>query len=255
MLAQIVTIARYTLLEALCNRLLWLVLLSVFLGLGFSLFLQQIALIESRQIQLGALAVLYRLFAVFFLASFVIAGMLREYHDKGVEFFLAMPMTRSIYFFGKLLGYATASFLLATLYSLPLFWGNEMGSVLLWGISLFLELLLMGSVSFFFAITLTQIPSAMAAVFGFYLLSRSMGTLSLIMNGPLAAHDFMQEIVDMTISGVGFFIPRLDGYTQTSWLIYPGSSWHELLPVALQTAIYMTLVSSAALFDFCRKNL
>lgn len=252
---QILTIARYTLLEALCNRLLWLVLLNIVLGFGFSFFLRQIAVTESHQIQLGTLAVLYRLGAVFVVASFVIAGMLREYHDKGLEFFLAMPMTRAVYFFGKLAGYAACSLLLAVLYALPLVWGNAAGPVLLWGVSLFLELLLVSTVSFFFAITLTQVPSALAAVFGFYFLSRSMGTLRLIMNGPLADHGFFQKIVDMMISGIGFFLPSLDGFTQTAWLVYPGSNWHELGPVALQTAIYVPLVSSAALFDFYRRNL
>lgn len=252
---QIFTLARYTLIEALRNRLLWLAVLSIFIGFGFSYFLQQIAVTESRQIQSGALAAVYRLFAVFIMASFVISGTLREYHDKGLEFFLAMAMTRSTYFFGKLLGYCACSLVIAVLYCVPMFLGSAVEPSLLWGISLFLELLLMSAVSFFFAITLTQMPSALAAILGFYLLSRSMGTLLTLMHGPLADHGGVQNAVDMAITGIGFCIPRLDAFTQTAWLVYPGANWHELLPIALQTAIYVPLVSSAALFDFYRRNL
>lgn len=249
------TIARYTLIEALRSKVLWLALLLAVLGFGFSLFLQQIAVTESRQIQSGALAMIYRLGAVFILCSFVVSGMLRDYHDKALEFFLAMPMSRASYGFGKLSGYAACSLILSILLCIPLLWSNAAGTVLLWGVSLFLELVLMSSVSFFFAITLTQMPSAFAAAFGFYLLSRAMGTLILIVNGPLAGHDLLRRIGSMVLSAIGFLLPRLDEFTRTAWLVYPGSDWHELLSVAAQTAIYSVLISSAALFDFYRREL
>ncbi len=249
------TIARYTLIEALRSKVLWLALLLAVLGFGFSLFLQQISVTESRQIQSGTLAMTYRLGAIFILCSFVVSGMLRDYHDKSLEFFLAMPMSRASYCFGRLAGYAACSLILAMLLCIPLLWSNAAGTVLLWGVSLFLELALMGSVSFFFAVTLTQAPFALAAVFGFYLLARAMGTLILIVNGPLAGHDLPQRIGSMALSAIGFLLPRLDEFTRTAWLVYPGSGWHELLSVAIQTAIYSILVSSAALFDFYRREL
>ena len=69
---HILPIARYTLLEARRNRLLWLALILVAAGLAFTQFLQQVAITESNQIQAALLAAVVRFGAVFMLATFVI---------------------------------------------------------------------------------------------------------------------------------------------------------------------------------------
>lgn len=249
------TIASYTLIEALRNRMLWIVALIAILGFCLSLFLQQIAIAESRQIQSGALALTIRLGGVFVMSSFVVTGMLREYHDKGLEFFLAMPMDRVSYFLGKLLGYAACSLMLAAILGAPLFWSSTTKTVLIWGISLFFELLTVSSASLFFSLSLKQIPAALAAVFGFYLLSRIMGTLVLIMHGPLSDHGLLHGILDAAISSIGFFLPHLDDFARTAWIVYPEPGWRDLLPSAAQAAIYVILMSCASLFDFYRREL
>ncbi|HQT25175.1 MAG TPA: ABC transporter permease, partial [Burkholderiales bacterium] len=177
------------------------------------------------------------------------------YQEKGLEFFLALSMGRTRYFFGKLLGYASCSLLLAMLFSMPFFLSNSPSAVSIWGISLFLELLLMSAVSLFFSISLTQMPLALAAVSGFYLLSRSMGTIVLIMKGPLANHGLLQGVADRMISLIACLLPTLDDFTRTAWLVYPEPKWQVLLPVFSQTAIYLLLMCAAALYDFHRREI
>ncbi len=252
---MMLTLARYTLIEALRNRLLRLSMLGLFAGIGLSIFLGRIAITDSIRVGLGVEAALFRLFAVFSTCIFVLSGMLREYHDKGLEFLLAMDMSRSTYFFGKFLGYAGCALFLALLYSAPLLYGGGFASVLAWGISLFLELSMMVAVSLFFALAFSQMPSALAAVAGFYLISRSMGTLLLIMNGPLATRDLTGNLLDAALLGVGWFLPRLDAFTRTSWLLHVRPTLHDLQVVFVQAAIYLVLISSAALYDFYRKSL
>ena len=75
MLRHILPIARYTLLEALRNRLLLLALILVAAGLAFTQFLQQVAITEANQIQTALLAALLRIGAVFMLAGFVVTSM------------------------------------------------------------------------------------------------------------------------------------------------------------------------------------
>ena len=247
-------IAIYTLLDVLRNRALWLALLLAVVGICLSLFLQQVAVTQSVQIQSGTLALIERTGSVFILVSVVLSGMIRDYHDKSLEFFLAMPISRADYLFGRWSGYAAFSLMLAALLSIPLLWSSPSQTVLIWGASLFFELVLMSSVSLFFSITLTQMPAALAGVLGFYLLSRSMGTLLLIMNGPLADHGLLQKVTNSVLSSIGYFLPRLDEFTRTAWLVYPSPQWHELLFVAVQTGIYSALMCCAALFDFYRRE-
>ena len=149
MLRHILPIARYTLLEALRNRLLGLALILVAAGLAFTQFLQQVAITESSQIQAALLAALFRLGAVFMLAGFVVTSMVREFNDKVMELILSRPLRRSSYFFGKLAGYAAVALALALISSLPLALFAPAERVALWGLSLACELLLVTAFALF----------------------------------------------------------------------------------------------------------
>src|SRR6266704_3668801 len=49
-------------------------------------------------------------------------------------------------------------------------------------------------------------------------------------------------------------LPALDGMTQTNWLLGSGPGLSTLGPVVGQTAIYLVLICSAAIFDLYRRN-
>ena len=185
MLRHILPIARYTLLEALRNRLLWLALILVAAGLAFTQFLQQVAITESNQIQAALLAAVLRIGAVFMLAGFVVTSMVREFNDKVMELILSRPLRRSSYFFGKLAGYAAVALALALIASLPLALFAPPARVALWGLSLACELLIVTAFALFCVFSLTQVMSALAAVAGFYLLSRSISALQIMAANPL----------------------------------------------------------------------
>ena len=120
MLQHILPIARYTVLEARRNRLLWLALILVAGGLAFTQFLQQVSITESNQIQAALFAAVVRVGAAFMLASFVITSMVREFNDKVMELVLSRPLRRGSYFFGKLAGFALVALALALIAGLAL---------------------------------------------------------------------------------------------------------------------------------------
>ena len=255
MLHPILSIARYTLLEALRNRLLWLALILVAAGLAFTQFLQQVAITESSQIQAALLAALLRVGAVFMLASFVVTSMVREFNDKVMELVLSRPLRRSSYFLGKLAGYAAVALALALLFSLPLALFAPAARVALWSLSLACELLLVAAFALFCVLTLTQVTSALAAVAGFYLLARSIGALQIMAANPLSSGlSFGQQTVNVIVDAIAFLLPGLDRMTQTGWLIYAAPTAAEVLQLLAQTAVYALLLCGAALFDLQRKN-
>ena len=255
MLHPILPIARYTLLEALRNRLLVLALILVAGGLAFTQFLQQIAITESNQIQAALLAALLRIGAVFVLASFVVTSMVREFNDKVMELILSRPLRRSSYFFGKLAGYAAVALALALISSLPLALFAPAARVALWALSLACELLLVTAFALFCVFTLTQVMSALAAVAGYYLLARSISALQIMAANPLSdALSLGQKVVNFVIDAIAFLLPGLDRMTQTAWLIYSAPTAAEFAQVLAQTAAYALLVCGAALFDLQRKN-
>ena len=252
---NIFTIAYYTVLEAARNRLLYLIALILIFALAFTLFLKQVAITETRDIQLAFLAALFRFAAVFVLAAFVSVSQVRETNDKVMELLLTRDLSRAHYLFGKLIGYLGIAFVLATLFTLPLSLFATPSRALLWGLSLFFELAIVTALSLFCVLAFNQVVGSLAAVAGFYALSRSMAALQLI--GASRADDgnvLLDRLANYTLDGIAFFLPRLDLFTQTGWLLGRSQSNVDLPWLIAQSAIYVALLSLAALFDLKRKN-
>jgi ABC-type transport system involved in multi-copper enzyme maturation permease subunit len=252
----VLTIARYTVLEALRNRLPVLVLAVLFAGVGLGMFLKQVAITETAQIQGAMLASLYRLAAVFTLASFVIVSQVREANDKGLELVLSLSVPRNRYFFAKLLGFLICALALSAVFGIPLAIYSPPAQVIAWTVSLFLELAIVATASLFCVLTLSQVTLSLAVVSGFYALSRSMAALQLIGGArTLDQEGLGTRLLRGALEAVATVLPRLDQFTQTNWLVNSADGLDALPGIAAQSLIYVALLSTAALFDLQRKNL
>jgi hypothetical protein len=117
------TLARSVLLEARRGGVPWLAAGALAIGLAAAAFLSQVALTESAALQLAVLAAVLRACAVFLVAAQVTAGTLREIQDKGLELMLALPLSRSTLYLGRLAGFVACGTALAAVFSVALlFW-------------------------------------------------------------------------------------------------------------------------------------
>jgi ABC-type transport system involved in multi-copper enzyme maturation permease subunit len=249
------TIAYYTLLEAARNRLIYLVLLIIVLALAFTIFLNNVAITETRDIQLAFLAATFRLAAVFVLAAFVIMSQVREANEKVMEFLLTRDLPRAHYLAGKLLGNLGLALVLSALFTLPIMFFAEIPRALTWGVSLFLELSIVAALSLFCVLTLNQVVSSLAAVLGAYALARSMAALQLIGSSrAVEGSSMLDRIANPVLDGIAFFLPRLDLFTQTGWLLHRDLPAVNLPWLLLQSLVYVALLGAAAWFDLQRKN-
>lgn len=250
----VASLAKLTLLEAVRNRLLWLAVAVVVVAFGLAQFLSQVAITETREIQIALLAAPLRVAAVFIAAVFVITSMVRESTDKVTELLLSLPTPRAAYFFGKFAGYALVAAILALVCALPLVPFAKPLGLALWTASLVCELLIVTAMGLFCVLSLAQIVTASAAVAGFYLLSRSMAAMQIIAGASLHDQSLVDRIVNIIVGWIALLLPSLDSMTQTTWLLglAPGAS--TLISFVGQTALYLVLICSAALFDLYRKN-
>jgi ABC-type transport system involved in multi-copper enzyme maturation permease subunit len=253
MMRPALTIARYTLLEALRNRLLWLLLVMAAGAVALSGFLNELALTESRQLQAALLGVVLRLAAVFLIATFVVTSMAREANDKGLELLLALPMPRAVYLFGKLAGFGALALLPALGFgALSLFFAPP-AQAGLWAFSLLCECWIVAAFSVLCMLTLSQVLPALAAVLAFYLLARVIAALQLLGHGAASVQSAGQQALNTGIDGLALLLPHLDQFTRSDWLVYHSGGSADLAAIAAQTAIYVALMSAAALFDLHRK--
>lgn len=255
MFKQIRTIAFYTLLEALRNRLSWLMFAVAFIAIALSGFLKDMALTESAQLQVALLASFLRFAAAFLIATFVITSMVREMNDKGLELLLSLSLPRSAYLLGKLVGYCTLAVMPALLFGgLTLFFSPIQQS-LLWSLSLICELWIIVAFAILCVLSMHQILTALSATMGFYLLARSITALLLIANDPLASTSTSQVWMQKLMNGIANVLPHLDQFTRTEWLVYQSGNWSMLGMLVVQCVISMSLLGAAAMFDLYRKNI
>lgn len=252
---SILPIARITLLEAARSRLPWLIGLALLASFAVAGFLQQVALIEVREVQGAIIAALLRACAVFFVVLFVVMSMVREANDKFLELALSQPIPRAGYLLGKYLGFAAAAAAIAVALGLPLLLFAPVARVSAWTLSLFGELLIMAAVSLFCVLTLSHVVAALSAVAGFYLLARSIAALQIIATTSEENVTLAPRIADWIAQGIALVMPRLDRMTQSAWLTDPGPVVPDLTNAVAQTAIYVALILAAALFDLYRQEL
>ncbi len=255
MFAQVLTISRFTIIESLRNRLLLLSFLVI--GISFALveFIGDLAITEHRVTQVAILAAFLRISAVVMITLFVVSSTVRELQDKTLEMILAMPIHRGNYYLGKLIGYVYIALLVSIIFAALLLLYADAEQVVIWMISLFLELILVVALSLVMLFTFNQVPSALTAVFIIYGASRIVTSIFLMAKFPIIAHTSMaQKFMDSVIELMTWLLPDLHRFTQTEWLTYNTAEWGVLLPLFGQTMVYLIFLSFIALFDFYRKN-
>jgi len=254
-LKPILTISRYTALEALRTRYTWLVLALVGAGIGIAMFTGDLAITETQQTQAAITASLLRFAAVLLVMLFVISSMHRDFSDKSVELMLSLPLPRSGYYLGKLGGYALVASLTALPLTALLLFLAPGYAALTWGASLLLELLLMATVGLLFALAFSQMTTSVCMTLLFYLLGRSIAAIQLMAHGPLTDQArASQQVMTGLVDALSYVLPDLDRFSQSGWLLYADDSFSVLSPLLLQTLIYIVLISGVAMFDLHRKN-
>lgn len=247
---EILTIARYVLVEARRSSLGWLALVCMLATGGAAAFAGQVALMEARELQAAGAGALLRLCAAFLIASHVVASATREANDRGLELALALPLSRGQYYFGKLAGFSACGVLLASGFSLPMLLWAAPAAVAAWWISLALETALIAALALFFAVLLVQVVPALAATAAVYLLGRSIASIQAIAAGPVVDGKAFASAFD----ALALVLPRLDRATRTEWLVYGAPSPEEWFAALANLSTSIALAAAAGLFDFSRRN-
>lgn len=254
MTQQAFIVARFTFLEAVRNRLFTLVIVGLICILGLTEFIGDLTVTETRAVQSALTASGLRLFAVCVIGLFVVTSMVREFNDKGFEMLLSLSMTRASYYFGKFAGFALLSLVITLAASLLLLLYSPAANVLIWFFSLVCESLIVIALSLLCLFTFNSITTAFTAVIAFYVLSRSMHVIQLISASPiLESQSFSQEFIDFVINAIAYVLPDLNLFTRSEWLVY-GAGFDNMLPVIIQTLIYLMVLIGAGLFDLSRKE-
>ncbi|MBF0393988.1 MAG: hypothetical protein HQL38_15020 [Alphaproteobacteria bacterium] len=246
---------RYVLLTALRDRLFAGLFAVGLLAVLTSSFLGDAALVERGELTTVFAAASVRVILVLGIVLFVGFHVQRLYESREIEAILSRPLSREGFVLSYWLGLAAVALLLAVPV-LALVAGAagrvDGAGFLWWSASVLLEVLIVVALALFCSLTLERaIPSALAAL-SFYTLARMMSFLTAIADRPGMDNE-LHPLVGWVVKAVSLFMPRLDLFGQTAWLVYgPDAAFG--LAVAGQAAIYVPLLLAAAMFDLRRKR-
>ncbi|MCV6636536.1 hypothetical protein [Candidatus Albibeggiatoa sp. nov. NOAA] len=252
---QAYVLAQYTLIEAIHSRFFIILFVLIGLSIGLELFLQQVVLFEKNMTQLALVAAFLRISAVYLMGLFVVSSITQAFNQNTIYLFMALPLARSTYILGKLLGFSVLALVMCGLFSLLLLSYIDNIQLVLWLLSLYCELLLVISVAIFFSLSFHHTLPALTGFIGFYLLARSIHAIQLMSQGFQNSSQWSDLILYYISQCVALLLPDLSRFTRSEWLIYQTGHWEILAELSLQSVIYMLLIISASLFDFYRKNL
>jgi hypothetical protein len=123
-------------------------------------------------------------------------------------------------------------------------------------VSLFCELSIVAALSLFCIITLHQVLPAVILICGLYLLGRSITAMRLMVETDLlGTMGGARPAINFGAEALGYLIPALDQFTLTEWISERAAAASVLVPIASQTVIAMTVLVTAALFDFHRRQI
>lgn len=251
----VMTIAKFTILEAIRNHLFLLILTGIVVIFLGNIFVAELSVTETRELQSTVLGFVTRIYAVVVISLFVITTMLREFHDKNVEMIISRDLPRYVYFLGKFTGFIMLVLVVSLLISIPLYFYSSPAQVGLWTVSLICELSIIVTLCLLFLFTFENITAAFTATAAFYILARCISTIQLISQSPLAeSNSIAQVFITKFITFLSYILPHFDVFTQTDWLVYGTGKMEDINYIVMQTFIYIILLSAAALYDLYRKN-
>ncbi len=255
MFQRISTISKFVVLESVRSRFFLLILFAVLVSFIAGFFAQSVSVTEGDLTLVSLVATLLRFATILALTLLIVTTISREFQSQSLAIVLALNITRTEFYLGKLLGFSIDAIIIVVILSLCLLFIATPSQVLLWSTSLFFESLIIISFALFCSFSFEQQPISIFVILAFYLLARSISAMQLIAETPTFRDDSLYQIVmPQVISIISMLLPDLSRFTQTNWLVYETGMVSNFTELFIQTTIYVSLLVFAGLVDFYRKN-
>jgi hypothetical protein len=243
---------KLVLLTAVRDRLFGGLFGLIALSTALSVFLGGTSLTEQLNAAIVFAAGSGRLILVFGLTIFAAFHIQALFETREVEAILTRPISRGQFVLAYWFGFACLAVALAGVFGAVIVFaaGGTLGAFL-WAATLIAECLIMLGVVLFAGLMLERATTTVLFVLGFYGLARLMGFFVGIRE--TVDQTPVNAIVTRLLDFVLLFIPRLDLFAHTQWLMYkPEHADYSFL--IIQSILFLMLVLGAAAFDLRRKQ-
>lgn len=250
------SILKYILKNGLRDRLYLGLLITLVVSFSISIFLGSTMIVEQQESTAAYIAGSSRAILAIGMILFVCLSISRAFENKEVEFILSKSISREQFILGYLAGFFISAFAIFIPLIIAIIFvtkANWLG-LAIWSSSLLAELLIVICFSLLASMILKNSFSAIMASFAFYIISRLMGMFVMAIKLPEDFITAKNHILAASLKILSAVFPRLDLFSQSSWLIYDIKDFTSLKIIALQSVIYIPLMIFMAFHDFKRKQ-
>jgi ABC-type transport system involved in multi-copper enzyme maturation permease subunit len=250
------SILKYILKNGLRDRLYLGLLISLIVSFSISIFLGSTMFVEQQQTTSAYIAGSSRAILAVGMILFVCLSVSRAFENKEVEFILSKSISREQFILGYLAGFFIAAFLifLPLVATIALLTKVNWLGLSIWSATLLAELLIIICFSLLASMILKNSFSAIMASFAFYMISRLMGMFVMAIQLPEDLSAAKNNILALILKILSAIFPRLDLFSQSSWLSYGINNFDGIKIIAIQSLIYIPLMIFMSFHDFKRKQ-
>ncbi len=250
------SILKYILRNGLRDRLYLGLLITLIVSFAISIFLGSTMLVEQQQSTAAYIAGSSRAILIIGMILFVCLTTSRAFENKEVEFILSKAISREKFILGYIAGFFTAGFLifLPLVTAIALVTKVNLLGLAIWSSTILAELMIVISFALLASMILKNSFSAIIASFSFYMISRLMGMFVMAIQLPEDLSSVKNNILAVVLKFLSAVFPRLDLFSQSSWLSYGIHDHSNLRIIGIQCLIYIPLMIFMSFHDFKRKQ-
>jgi hypothetical protein len=244
---------RFVVVTALRDRLFVSLLSLLAVVFAVSLYVGGGAVFEKGEMAVAFAGGAGRAALVLGLTVFVSFHVERIYETREIEAILARSISRA----GFVVSYWLGLVVVAVALALPVigfmaaFQLSPLGAAW-WCASLVLECCIVLAFVLFAAVTIERAIPTIFTTVGFYGLSRLVSfVLGIAVHGE---QNGINVVTNPLFETLALFIPRLDLFCQTRWLVYGPEAGESLWLIPVQAVLYVPFLLAMAVFDLRRKQ-
>lgn len=245
----------YIIRAAIRDRLFWSVAAAIIVVFCLAYFFGSTTVNEGTNFAIVFTAFGARFFGVVSLVLFTVNYIRRSFDAREIDFLLSRPIGRVGFVLTHAAAFSTlaavTAFLLGGLVAY-LERENLNDGILLWWFSIGIEFIIMANVAMFFAFVMKSPTACALIVFAFYLLTRVIGQLHGIISQSEGAG--LMRLASKTMEFISIFLPRLDLFGQTKWILYQVPEAISYGFIASQGIIFCAVVICATVIDMKRRQ-
>jgi len=252
------TILKYIFITALRDWLYIGLLIMLAGAFGISSLIGHCALSEEMQMQAVYFSSISRVVTICGMILFICFHIKRSFENKEIQFILSKPISRHKFIISYWISFNVVSLLLLIPILLTIYFFSAVNLIglLLWTLSLVLELLLISTFAIVSSLILESAVSAVLATSSFYLISRMMGFFVYTIKIPTSTDEVssFEGLNKGLLKFLSIIFPRLDLFTKSEWLLYGIKDYSDLNLILIQSLVYIPLLLLVAFNDFKRKQ-